>query len=60
MHKPGRMQDLYNFYLDDGHIEILNMLNVKYIHGQWQGRKCFAQKTLYNGPAWFVEKCTAC
>jgi len=54
--KPGRMQDLYNFYLDDGHIEILNMLNVKYILASDKDGNVFAQKNPYaNGPAWFVE-----
>ncbi|MCM4158997.1 YfhO family protein [Antarcticibacterium flavum] len=28
--KPGRMQDLYDFYISQNNMEILNMLNVKY------------------------------
>jgi hypothetical protein len=28
--KPGRMQDLFDFYISQNNMEILNMLNVKY------------------------------
>tara|TARA_B100000949_G_scaffold13352_4_gene10201 strand:- start:11519 stop:13972 length:2454 start_codon:yes stop_codon:yes gene_type:complete len=54
--KPGRMQDLYDFYIDGGNIEILSMLNVKYILVPDKEGNVYAQKNPYNnGAAWFVE-----
>jgi uncharacterized membrane protein YfhO len=54
--KPGRIQDLDNFYLSKGDIGILNMMNVKYIIGQAENGSSVAQINPYaNGNAWFVE-----
>ncbi len=54
--KPGRMQDIYDFYLDEGDIGILNMMNVKYIMVPDREGGVFAQENPYaNGPAWFIE-----
>jgi hypothetical protein len=54
--KMGRMADLYDFYLDQGNIEILNMMNVKYILVPDKKGGIDAQENPYaNGPAWFVE-----
>ncbi len=53
--KPGRIQDIYDFYLDKGDIGILNMMNVKYILIPDKEGNTFAQENPYaNGPAWFV------
>jgi Bacterial membrane protein YfhO len=53
--KPGRIQDIYDFYLDKGDIGILNMMNVKYILIPDKDGNTFAQENPYaNGPAWFV------
>lgn len=53
--KPGRIQDIYDFYLDKGDVGILNMMNVKYILIPDKDGSTFAQKNPYtNGPAWFV------
>ena len=54
--KPGRMNDLNDFYISKGNIGILNMMNVKYIMTQRDGGGPVAQRNPYaNGAAWFVE-----
>jgi hypothetical protein len=55
--KPGRMQDLYDFYISQNDMEILNMLNAKYFivpseNGQAQAQ----QNPNAFGNAWFVDK----
>ncbi len=55
--KPGRIQDLNDFYFEKGNIGLLNMMNVKYIivPGR-EGGGVMAQRNPYaNGPAWFVK-----
>ena len=54
--KPGRMQDLFEFYINRGDIGILNMMNVRYIIVQNKNGGPVAQRNPYaNGPAWFVD-----
>jgi len=54
--KPGRMQDLYEFYISKGNVGILNMLNVRYLILQNENGGPVAQRNPYaNGNAWFVE-----
>ncbi len=54
--KPGRMQDLFEFYISKGDIGILNMMNVRYIIVQNNNGGEVAQRNPYaNGDAWFVE-----
>ncbi|MCT8340398.1 YfhO family protein [Flavobacteriaceae bacterium TK19130] len=54
--KPGRMKDLNDFYISQGNIGILNMLNVRYIIVPSENGRPFAQRNPYaNGNAWFVE-----
>ena len=54
--KPGRMKDIADFYLYNGNVGIMNMLNVKYFIVQNEGGGPVAQRNPYaNGPAWFVE-----
>ncbi|MCG2418969.1 YfhO family protein [Aequorivita sp. F47161] len=54
--KPGRMQDLFEFYISKGDIGILNMMNVRYIIVQNKNGGAVAQRNPYaNGAAWFVE-----
>ncbi|NNF31375.1 MAG: YfhO family protein [Flavobacteriaceae bacterium] len=54
--KPGRMQDLDDYFLADGDIGILNMMNVRYIIGQSPNGGPVAQRNPFtNGNAWFVE-----
>ena len=54
--KPRRIQEIDDFYLSKGNIEILNMMNVKYIITQNKEGGSVAQQNPYaNGNAWFVE-----
>ena len=54
--KPGRMQDLFEFYISRGDIGILNMMNVRYIIVQNKNGGPVAQRNPYaNGAAWLVE-----
>ncbi len=54
--KPGRMQDLFEYYISQGDIGILNMMNVRYIIVQNKNGGAVAQRNPYaNGDAWFVE-----
>lgn len=53
--KPGRMQELFEFYISEGDIGILNMMNVRYIIVQNKNGGPVAQRNPYaNGNAWFV------
>ncbi len=55
--KPAGLQDLFDFYIYKGKIEILNMLNVKYVIQQdEEGRSAPAMNPDANGNAWFVNK----
>lgn len=54
--KPGRIQDLFEFYIANGNIGVLNMMNVRYIIVQNENGGPVAQRNPYaNGAAWFVE-----
>ena len=54
--KPGRMQDVDDFYLSKGDVGILNMMNVRYIITQSKNGTAVPQRNPYaNGPAWLVE-----
>ena len=54
--KPGRMQEIADFYINQGDIGILNMMNVRYITLRGKNGGVVAQKNPYaNGNAWFVE-----
>ncbi len=55
--KPAGLQDLFDFYIYKGKIEILNMLNVKYVIQQdEEGRSSPAMNPEANGNAWFINK----
>ncbi|NND78373.1 MAG: YfhO family protein [Maribacter sp.] len=55
--KPAGLQDLFDFYIYKGKIEILNMLNVKYVIQQdEEGNSAPAMNPDANGNAWFVNK----
>ena len=55
--KPARLQDLFDFYIYKGKIEILNMLNVKYVIQQdEEGKNIPSLNPDANGNAWFVNK----
>ena len=54
--KPARLQDLFEFHLYSNNLDVLNMLNVKYIFQQdEEGNRFPAVNPDANGPAWFVE-----
>lgn len=55
--KPARIQDLYDFYLKKGDMEIFNMLNVKYIlFTDEENRPVVSLNDTANGNAWFVSE----
>jgi uncharacterized membrane protein YfhO len=54
--KPGRMQDLYDFYISQNNMAILNMLNAKYfIVPAENGPPQAQQNPNVFGNAWFVD-----
>ncbi|SHG34027.1 YfhO family protein [Flagellimonas flava] len=54
--KPRRLQDLFEYHLYQNNLEVLNMLNVKYIIQQdEEGNNVPAVNDGANGPAWFVQ-----
>ena len=55
--KPAKMQDLFDFHIYNGNLNVLNMLNVKYVIQQdEEGRSVPAVNPNANGNAWFVEE----
>ena len=53
--KPGRIQDLYDFYISRNNMEVLSMLNVKYfIISTEQGTQAQQNPNAF-GNAWLVE-----
>lgn len=54
--KPGRIQELYSQYISQGNLEVLNMLNTKYIIVEDEGAFLAKRNTEANGNAWFVEE----
>ena len=54
--KPGRMQDLYDFYISKNDINILNLLNVIYIIVPTKEGAVAQQNPDALGNAWFVNK----
>ncbi|MEM1258123.1 MAG: YfhO family protein [Bacteroidota bacterium] len=54
--KPAKLQDLFEFHLYNNNLDVLNMLNVKYIFQEdEEGRPVPTVNPDANGPAWFVE-----
>lgn len=54
--KPRQLQDLFEFHLYRNNLEVLNMLNVKYIIQQDEEGNSFpAVNDDANGNAWFVD-----
>lgn len=57
--KPGRMQELYDFYMSIGKMEVFNMFNVKYFLEQDDdGSVLASMNPRAHGNAWFVEDVT--
>src|SRR5699024_10659547 len=53
--KPGRYQELYDFYIADGNRQILNMLNTKYFIVNNNGKAQAQRNPGAFGNAWFVD-----
>ena len=53
--KPGRIQDLYDFYISNNNMKILSMLNVKYFIVPTEEGTQAQQNPNAFGNAWFVE-----
>ena len=54
--KPAKMQDLFDFHIYNGNLNVLNMLNVKYVIQQdEEGRNVPAVNPDANGNAWFIQ-----
>ncbi|HLW62046.1 MAG TPA: YfhO family protein, partial [Flavobacterium sp.] len=54
--KPKKIQDLYDYQIAQQNVEVLNMLNVKYILTKdEQGQDVPLQNPDANGNAWFVK-----
>ena len=53
--KPGRMQDLYDFYISKNNMPVLNMLNVKYFIIPTKEGVQAQQNSETFGNAWFVR-----
>lgn len=54
--RPRRMQQLMDYQIQKGNIEVLNMLNVKYvIQTDKEGKEFPVANPGANGNAWFVE-----
>ncbi|WP_158977696.1 YfhO family protein [Cellulophaga sp. L1A9] len=53
--KPAKIQDLFDFYIYTGNLNVLNMLNVKYIIQQDEKGSFPAQNPDANGNAWFIS-----
>ncbi len=55
--RPRKMEDVYFGHIAKGNLEVINMLNVKYIIQQNKEGKFEAQQNpSVNGPAWFVDE----
>lgn len=54
--KPRRMQELFDYQIVKNNLEVLNMLNVKYlIQTNEKGEQITIKSTGANGNAWFVK-----
>ena len=53
--KPGRYQELFDYQIAKNNMEVLNMLNAKYIIYPNQGNEAVQLNPNALGPAWFVK-----
>jgi hypothetical protein len=57
--KPGRVQELFDFYIYEGKQSVLDMLNVKYFIFDNEGESVKQENPNRLGNAWFVEELVA-
>lgn len=58
--KPAGLEDLFSFHIYKGNMQVLNMLNVKYVvQRDEEGRSYPVQNPDTNGNAWFVDELIA-
>ena len=58
--KPAKLEDLFDFHLYSNNLDVLNMLNVKYIFQQDEdGKRIPTINPDANGPAWFINNLIA-
>jgi len=54
--RPRKIDDIYNEHILKGNLEVVNMLNIKYVIQQNEKRQLDVQENpSANGPAWFIE-----
>lgn len=53
--KPKRAEDIFEFYVSRNKLSVVNMLNLKYIIQEKEGRLVALNNPYANGNAWFVE-----
>ena len=54
--KPGRMQELYDFYISRNNLQVLNMLNAKYFIIPTEEGVVAQPNPETNGNAWFAKE----
>jgi uncharacterized membrane protein YfhO len=55
--RPQRMQELFDYQITKNNMEVLNMLNVKYIiQSDEKGQEIASMNNDANGNAWFISK----
>ena len=53
--KPKRAEDIFEFYVSRNKMSVVNMLNLKYIIQEKEGRLTALNNPYANGNTWFVE-----
>jgi hypothetical protein len=54
--KPKRAEDVFEFYVSKNKMSVVNMLNLKYIIQEKEGRLVALNNPYANGNAWFVKE----
>ncbi|KAA1248073.1 YfhO family protein [Aquimarina sp. RZ0] len=55
--RPRKMEDIFFKHISKGNLQVVNMLNIKYVIQQNEKREMDVQQNpSANGPAWFVEE----
>ncbi|WP_298540708.1 YfhO family protein [uncultured Aquimarina sp.] len=55
--RPRKMEDIFFGHIAKGNLQVINMLNIKYVIQQNEERRLDVQENpSANGPAWFIEE----